>query len=132
MTTRLSPDGRILTIHVPMRFRKHGGRKVIIAPEDTANWPPKRSNRDQTLIRALARAHRWRKMLETGEYATITDMAKAEKTGVSYFSRVLRLTLLAPDIKIIILDGKQPEGLKLADLMNPFPLEWERQREKIH
>jgi hypothetical protein len=118
MTPELSHDGRILTIHVPMRFQKRGGRKVIIAPEGNSSWPPKCSNRDQTLIRALARAHRWHRMLEAGEFNTVADLARAEKTGISYLSRILRLSLLAPDIKIAILDGKQPEGLKLADFMN--------------
>ena len=82
---------------------------------------------DITLIKAVARAFRWRRMLEAGRFATVNELAAAEKINSSYVSRVLRLTLLAPDIVEAILDGRQPEGMALPGLMNPFPLEWERQ-----
>lgn len=78
--------------------------------------------------KALARAHRWRRMLESGEFATVQDLANAEKINSSYLARVLRLTLLAPDIVEEILDGRQPAGLQLEDLLAPFPVEWERQK----
>ena len=55
---------------------------------------------------------------------TIVDRAASEKINSSYVSRVLRLTLLAPDIVEAILDGRQPEGMTLPKLMKPFPVEW--------
>ena len=79
---------------------------------------------DPTLVKALARAFRWRKMLETGRYGTIGEIAAAEKINDSFVSRLLRLTLLAPDIVEAILDGRQPEGMTLPGLMEPFPVEW--------
>ena len=82
---------------------------------------------DITLIKAVARAFRWRRMLETGRYGTIDEIAAAEKINDSYVSRVLRLTLLAPDIVEAILDGRQPEGMTLPGLMEPFPVEWKGQ-----
>ena len=82
---------------------------------------------DITLIKAVARAFRWRRMLDAGHYATVKDLAAAEKINSSYVSRVLRLTLLAPDIVEAILDGRQPEGLTLPALMEPFPVEWAEQ-----
>ncbi|WP_246164191.1 hypothetical protein [Blastochloris sulfoviridis] len=84
-----------------------------------------------TMIKALARAHRWRRMLESGEFATVQDLAAAEKINPSYLARVLRLTLLAPDIVEAILDGRQPAGLQLNDLLAPFPVEWERQHDHM-
>ena len=79
---------------------------------------------DITLIKAVARAFRWRRMLETGRFATVKELAAAEKINSSYVSRVLRLTLLAPDIVEAILDGRQPEGMTLPGLMKPCPVEW--------
>ncbi|WP_333779712.1 hypothetical protein [Falsiroseomonas oryzae] len=67
-------------------------------------------------------------MLESGRFATINELAAAEKINSSYVSRVLRLTLLAPDIVEAILDGRQREGVTLPALMQPSPVEWERQR----
>ena len=84
---------------------------------------------DSTLVKAIAQAFRWQKMLETGQYATIKEIAKAEKINSSYVSRLLRMTLLAPDIVEAILDGRQPVEMTLAVLMGPFPVVWEEQVE---
>jgi hypothetical protein len=78
---------------------------------------------DITLVKALARAFRWRRMIETGRHATVAELAAAEKINSSYVSRVLRMTLLAPEIIEAILAGRQPEGLTMAKAMQPFPLE---------
>ncbi len=86
---------------------------------------------DTTLVKAVARAIRWRRMLEIGRYGTIDELAAAEKINDSYVSRVLRLTLLAPDIVEAILDGRQAPEMTLQALMGPFPVEWERQRSAL-
>ncbi|WP_372625033.1 hypothetical protein [Falsiroseomonas sp.] len=70
-----------------------------------------------TLIKAVARAFRWRRILESGRFSTINELAAAEKINSSDVSRVLRLTLLAPDIVEAILDGRQREGMTLPGLM---------------
>jgi hypothetical protein len=82
---------------------------------------------DNAMVKALARAFRWRKMLDTGVYSTIEDLAKAKGIGKTYVSQVLRLTLLAPEIVEAILDGRQPAGLQLDDLLEGFPVEWKAQ-----
>jgi hypothetical protein len=83
----------VVTIKVPFAVRKRGGRKLVLAP-DGAPIPPLAPQVDSTLVKAIARAFRWQKMLETGRYATVKEIAKAEKINPSYVSRVLRLTLL--------------------------------------
>jgi len=83
---------------------------------------------DSTLVKAIARAFRWRKLLETGVYGTIEELAAAERINPSYVSRVLRMTLLAPDIVEAILNGSQPHEVTLAVLMRPLPLRWAEQR----
>ena len=80
------------------------------------------------MVKALARAFRWQRMLENGDFATINDLAAAEKINPSYLCRVLRLTLLAPDIVEAILDGRQAHGMQLDALLAPFPVEWQLQR----
>ena len=79
----------------------------------------------------MARAFRWRRLLETGAYATIDEMAAAERINASYVCRVLRLTLLAPDIVEAILDGRQPAGMTLAMLMKPLAVGWRDQLQRF-
>jgi hypothetical protein len=124
----LSPDGSTITVFVPMVWRRRGGRKVIVAPPGCDGWvPPPRI--DNTQIKALARAHRWQRMLEEGKFATLADLADAERISRSYVCRVVRLTLLAPDIVERILDGRPTAGL--SQLLKPFPVEWEKQRSRF-
>ena len=100
--TRAKPVPDTVTLHVPFRVVKRGGRKEMQLPEGAAQ--PRRT--DSTLVKALARAFRWRRMLDSGEFGTIADLAKREGIAPSYMTRILRLTLLAPDIVEAILEGK--------------------------
>ena len=128
MQAGISPDGRTLSVRVPMTFKTRGGRKLVVSPDGVPSWAKPRTRIDNTMAKALARAFRWRKLLETGVHATVEEIARAEKINASYVSRVLRLTLLAPDIIEMILDGRQPADLTMAALIKPFPVEWEEQR----
>ena len=123
--TRAKAIPETITIHVPFRIVKRGGRKEMILPPDASAERPRPDN---TLIKALARAFRWMRMLESGQFATIAELAESEKIAPSYVTRVLRLTLLAPDIVEAILDGQQTPQVTLTALMEPFPAEWERQK----
>lgn len=109
-----------VTLHVPFLVVKRGGRKEMQLPEGTAQ--PRQA--DNTLVKALARAFRWKRMLESGEFATITELAEREGIAPSYITRVLRLTLLAPDTVEAILDGTQGPEMTLARVLEPFPLQW--------
>src|SRR5947207_15441551 len=120
-------DPPIVAIKVPFAIRKRGGRRLVLAP-DGAPLPPAAPYIDSTLVKAIARAFRWQKMLETGRYATIKEIAVAEKINPSYVSRVLRLTLLAPDLVEALVHGRQSPTMSLHDLMKPFPIDWDRQR----
>jgi len=111
-------------VHVPFRLVKRGGRKEMQLPEGASN----QRNMDNTLVKALARAFRWSRMLGSGEFATIAELAEREGIAPSYMTRVLRLTLLAPDTVEAILDGKQEPGVSLVRVLEPFPVEWEGQR----
>jgi hypothetical protein len=101
--TRREPIPETLTIHVPFRMVKRGGRKEMHLPERSAQLP----KTDATLVKALARAFRWKRMLESGEFATITELAEHERLSLSFVTRILRLSLLAPHVVESILDGGQ-------------------------
>lgn len=130
--SKLSDDGRTVTVRVPISIRRRGGRRLVLAPNGTdLTAAPVRRHIDNAMVKAIARAYRWREMLEDGDYATIREIANAEKINETYVGRVLRLTLLAPDIVEAILNGRQPAALQLDTLMRLFPVEWEHQRAKL-
>jgi hypothetical protein len=129
MTGRAALELDTLTIRIPMRLHRRGGRKLIMAPEGLAAPAPK-PRRDETLVKALVRAHRWRRRIESGQAKSITDLAEQESVTVAYVCRLLPLTCLAPDIVEAILDGRQPKGLRLAKLLGNGPLDWNAQRAK--
>ncbi|SET99427.1 hypothetical protein [Paracoccus homiensis] len=81
-----------------------------------------------TIQKALGRAFRWKKLLESGEFATVSDLARYEAIASSYMTRILRLTLLAPDIVETLLEGNAKRHPPLARLLEPFPSDWRDQR----
>lgn len=124
--TRAKSIPDTMTIHVPFRVVKRGGRKEMQLPEGAAL--PRRT--DNTVVKALARAFRWKRMLESGEFGTIAELAEREGIAPSYMTRVLRLTLLAPDIVQSILDRRQGPEVTLALVLEPVPAAWNEQRQR--
>jgi hypothetical protein len=133
MTNRdLAGDDRSITVRVPISIRRRGGRKLVIAPDGSdISAAPVTRHIDNAMVKAIARAFRWREMLEDGEYATIREIANAEKINESYVGRVLRLTLLAPDIVEAVLNGRQSSELQLHGLMKRFPVRWTEQDKSL-
>jgi hypothetical protein len=116
-----APD--TITVHVPFRVVKRGGRKQMQMPDGVR--PERRA--DNTLVKALARAFRWKRILDSGAFITIKDLAEHERMAPSYMTRVLRLTLLAPEIVEAILDGRQEPDVTLVRVLEPFPAAWSAQ-----
>jgi hypothetical protein len=114
-----------------MRFQRRGGRKRIVTPDGTAIVPTSKPQPDGTLVKALARAWRWQRMLDDGVYASVSDIRDAENISKSYVSRILRLALLAPDIIEAILAGETDQTLMLEQLERPLPANWEEQRSRF-
>jgi hypothetical protein len=127
--TRL--DGSTLIVRIPMRFQRRGGRKRIIAPDGSAIVPTSKPRPDGTLVKALARAWRWQRMLDEGVCTTVSEIGDAEKISKIYVSRILRLALLAPDICEAILAGQPDQSLMLERLERPLPASWEEQRARV-
>jgi hypothetical protein len=122
-------DGTTLVVRIPMRFQRRGGRKRIVAPDGSELVLATKPQPDGALLKALVRAWRWQRVLESGEYGTLAELSATERISRSYICRVLRLTLLAPDIVERVMDGGPTAGL--ARLLEPFPVEWEKQREQF-
>ena len=125
--TRVRSIPDTVTLHVPFRIVKRGGRKQMQLPEGAA--PARRT--DSTLVKALARAFRWKRMLDSGEFLSISELAEREGISPSYMTRVVCLTLLAPDIVEAILDGKQGAEVTLARVLEPMPVEWSEQQSSL-
>ena len=123
--TKIIPE--TVTIHVPFRIVKRGGRKEMILPRSAQT----RRQADDSLIKALARAFRWKRMLESGEFSTITELAQCEKIAAPFLTRTMRLAQLAPVLVEAILDGRQPRGLTLEALREPLPSDWSAQRDHL-
>ncbi|WP_333669079.1 hypothetical protein [Elioraea tepidiphila] len=120
-----------ITVRVPLRIRRRPGRKTIVTPVVNGLPTHTTTRADPTLLKALARAFWYQRMLDTGKYTTIAEMAAAEKLDRGYLGRLLQLTLLAPDIVEAIVEGRQADGVTLPRLMEPLPTEWAQQRQWI-
>jgi len=119
-----------ITVRVPLAIRHRPGRKTIVTPM-TNGVAPVTTRADPTLVKALARAFRYQRMLDQGRYASISEMAAAERLERGYLGSLLRLTLLAPSIVEAILDGRDEGGVALLEVLEPFPGDWMRQKDHL-
>jgi hypothetical protein len=119
-----------LIIRVPVQFKRRGGRKRIITPEgvDAPMVPVQPAPVDDTLVKTLVKAHRWRRRIETGKAKSVTDLAEQEKVSITYVTKLWPLTCLAPDIVVALLDGRQPRGLSVNRMLKNVPEAWSAQR----
>ena len=120
-----------ITVRVPLTIRRRPGRKMIVTTVNQQGDTVMPTRADPVLVKALARAFRYQRMLDVGRYASISEIAAAEKIERGYLGSLLRLTLLAPDIVEYILDGRQPPSLSLPRLLEPFPVAWDEQRSVV-
>lgn len=115
-----------ITLHIPVAFKRRGGRKLVITPDGVTPTAP--AAVDDTLVKILVKAHRWRRRIESGTAKSMTDLAEQEKVTVPYVTRLLAFTCLASDIVAAILDGRQPRGLSANHMLRDVPESWDEQR----
>jgi len=120
-----------ISVNVPLQFKKRSGRRKIILPQAFASDAPMCQSHQEALVVALARAHRWQKLLDEGKFVSISDLAREIGLDVSFAARLMRLTLLAPDIVEAILMGEEPSGLSLTILTKPLSPIWAEQRKQL-
>jgi hypothetical protein len=121
-------DGSTLVLRIPMRFQRRRGRKRIVAPDGGEIVPVSKPQPGGTLLKALARARRWQRLLEEGVYASVSEIGEAEGIDKGYVSRILRLALVAPEIVEAIVEGRADAHPPLRKLERPLPNSWDEQR----
>ena len=129
VTVQHDDDG--IVVNVPLVLKKRGGRKEVILPQAFASDSPVRPSHQEALVIAIARAHRWQKLLDDCKFESISDLAREIGLDVSFAARLLRLTLLAPDIVESILMGEEPSGLSLTMLTKQLSVLWNEQRTRL-
>ncbi|MFI0848880.1 hypothetical protein [Mesorhizobium sp. IMUNJ 23232] len=130
--TDIDTDGRTITVHVPLTFRKRGGRKLVISAAGQEQSPLTSRLFDRPLLRSVVQAFEWQRLLDQGQYATIGGLAKARKLDRSLVSRTFRLTLLAPEIVEAILDGRQTDGAQRQAMLHSLSTGWNEQARAIN
>ena len=120
-----------ITVRVPLAIRRRPGRKTVVTPIQDGGEAAVTTRADPTLVKALARAFRYQRLRDVGRYASISEMADAERIDRGYLGRILHLTLLAPDIVEAILDGREPDDLAVPQLLDPVPADWSEQRQAL-
>jgi hypothetical protein len=121
-----------ITVRVPLAIRRRAGRKTIVMPAREQGLQAVTTRSNPALVKALARAFRYQRLLDDGRYASISEMAAAERIERGYLGTLLRLTLLAPDIVEAVLDGRLSLEMDLADFLEPTPGVWSQQRPRFH
>jgi len=124
-----SLGGQSFTVTIPLQVRKRGGMRRIIVPEHVQGNSARTYS--ESLALAIARAHRWKELIDSGKFQLLSELAKAIGLDPSYAARIYRLTYLAPDIIEAILDGNEPEGLSMRALASMRSAIWEEQRGKL-
>ena len=131
MSVTLEREGDTVVIKIPMDLKRRAGRKEIIVPEGLPGTEQHKSPTQEPLVTALARAFHWQELIDSGKYSSITELAEALGVDRSYVGRILRLTLLAPDMVEAIVSGNEPSGLSLERLVRAMPELWEKQRRRF-
>jgi hypothetical protein len=119
-----------LIVRVPLTLKRRGGRTEVIVPEGLDPWSAEQPRTNRPIALAVARAHRWQELLDVGRFPSARALAAAVGVHHSYVDRLLRLTLLAPDIVEAIMAGREPSGLSL-DKLCQLPMEWAEQRRML-
>jgi hypothetical protein len=118
-----------IMVRVTFMIHYRDGRKLVVTPDGgDPGFASAGTRADPALVKALARAHRWKRLLESGRYGSLAELAAAEKIDRPYLGKMLRLTLLAPDIVEAVLNGRQPRDVELPRLVEAMPREWHQQR----
>ena len=124
----VSRDGDAIVVRIPVRFHRRNGRQMVLTHGGSNGQAAPERESNGSLVSALAKAYRWQEQLESGEYASLEDLAAANGVDRTYVGRILRLTSLAPEIVERILDGDEPAGISLAKLRSELPTVWAAQK----
>lgn len=118
-----------IRVVIPLAIRRRNGRPKILPPESALEAETR--GQDPHILKALGRAWAWRRRLETGEAATASDIATAEKVTDRFVSRTMRLAYLSPDVLERLVVRREPPAISLVELIDATYLPWTRQAERV-
>ncbi len=124
----INDDKSLITVFIPVRLKRHAGRKTLLSPQGRAINPDRDQQQDRTLLKNLVDAHRWQRQLDAGKYTSVSDLCRGEGISPGNISTVIRMVTLAPDIQEAILNSQHPNHLTRADFVRAFPVDWVAQR----
>ncbi|MDE0724361.1 MAG: hypothetical protein OSB62_06635 [Alphaproteobacteria bacterium] len=132
MSLQLKENEQKIVVHIPMALKTWGGKKVIVGPtgQDLRKLD-RETRKDEKLIKALGRAYKWHKWLETGKCSSAEDISQIENINKSYIIKIMRLMKLSPKIIEAVLDGRQPDNFGLSSVEHSFPMLWSEQEQKF-
>ncbi|MHB8970923.1 MAG: hypothetical protein ACYC3X_01170 [Pirellulaceae bacterium] len=127
----VSRDGDAIVVRIPVRFHRRNGRQMVLTHGGSNGQAAPVRETNGSLVSALAKAYRWQEQLESGEFASLEDLAAANGVDRTYVGRILRLTSLAPEIVERILNGNEPHEISLRQLQKGIPSRWDEQRRSL-
>lgn len=132
MDINVNKTDQKIIVHVPINLRKWGGKKVVVGPvgQDLRRLDL-HIRKDDKLLKALGRAYKWQKWIETGHCKNAQEVCEIENINRSYVLRILRLMRLSPKIIQAVLDGNQPDGFGLSSVEKSFPALWSEQENRF-
>ena len=125
----MSRPADTLRVVIPLTIRRRNGRTRVLPPENVADRQVRAQ--DPHILKALGRAWAWRRKLESGEIATVGDIAKAEKVTDRFISRTMRLSYLSPEVLERMLVGREPPAATWNDLVKAASAPWSQQQVPI-
>ena len=124
-------NSEIIQLNIPVLVKRWNGRKLIIAPGEKESEQEIEEDEPTAMAKRLAQAHKWTEMLESGEHATVTQLADAVDYDPSKTLKILNLVNLSPKIQKMIVEGNVPESLTLTKLFCEIPEDWIEQEQKF-
>ena len=118
-----------IRVVIPLTIRRRNGRPKILPPDDIGKQDDRAQ--DPHVLRAIARAWKWRRQLETGAASTIQDIAAAEKVSDRFVSRMMRLAYLSPEVLDHLVIRRVPPALSLNDLVAVADRPWAEQANRV-
>lgn len=116
-------------LHVPVRLQRTGGRVLVLAPTELRQLPDDIA--DLKALTAIATAFHWQAQLDSGKYSSLRRLAADKGVHHSYVWKLLKLVYLDPYIIRQLLDGRQPSGFSISEVLRYLPFKWEEQRTRF-
>ena len=125
----MSASSDTIRVVIPLSIRKRNGRPKILPPDD--HCARESRAQDPHVLRAVARAWKWRRQLESGAVSTIQDIALAENVSDRFVGRMIRMAYLAPSVLEALVIARRPPAIAINDLNAVAEWPWDGQMQQV-